>query len=120
VLSFPTTHFFESVMQFMDNNDFTVLLYYQYCDIEDPVAILQWQEKLCESLNLKGRIRISSEGLNGTLGGAQAEVEAYIQAFDQHPELSPSTIHWKVSKATTRSGARSETACNDASRCCLV
>lgn len=83
-------------------NDFTVLLYYQYCEIEDPVAISQWQENLCESLNLKGRIRVSSEGLNGTLGGTQTEVEAYILAFDQYPELSPSTIHWKVSKATTR------------------
>ena len=96
-------------MQFMDN-DFTVLLYYQYCDIEDPGAIVQWQENLCESLNLKGRIRVSSEGLNGTLGGSQAEVDEYIKAFDQYPELSPSTIHWKVSKATTRLEAGRESA----------
>ena len=88
-------------MEFLDD-DFTVLLYYQYCDIEDPPAIQQWQQDVCEAHDLKGRIRISPEGLNGTLGGTQANVEAYIRAFDEHPELVPSSIHWKVSKATTR------------------
>jgi UPF0176 protein len=88
-------------MEFLDA-DFTVLLYYQYCEIEDTAAILRWQEDVCTELNLKGRIRISPEGLNGTLGGTQAEVEAYIRSFDQYPELSPDTIHWKVSKATSR------------------
>lgn len=88
-------------MEFLDD-DFTVLLYYQYCLIEDPQAILKWQQQVCEDLNLKGRIRISPEGLNGTLGGTQAEVDAYIRSFDLYPELLPSTIHWKVSKATSR------------------
>mgnify|MGYP003387653476 CR=1 FL=1 len=88
-------------MEFLDE-DFTVLLYYQYCLIEDPVAIQKWQQEVCEALDLKGRIRISPEGLNGTLGGSQADVEAYILSFDLFPELEPASIHWKVSKATKR------------------
>ena len=88
-------------MEFLED-DFIVLLYYQYCEISDPTAILKWQLELCEALGLKGRIRISAEGLNGTLGGTQAEVDEYIRSFDQYPELNPSSIHWKVSKATSR------------------
>jgi UPF0176 protein len=89
-------------MEFLED-DFTVLLYYQYCPVEDPQAILQWQQEICEAHNLKGRIRISPEGLNGTLGGTQAAVEAYIASFEQYPELNPGSIHWKFSRATNRS-----------------
>lgn len=28
-------------MEFL-SDDFTVLLYYQYCEIKDPAAIVQW------------------------------------------------------------------------------
>lgn len=88
-------------MEFLED-DFTVLLYYQYCHIDDPGAIQRWQQEVCESHDLKGRIRISPEGINGTLGGTHASVEAYIRSFDEHPELNPEVIHWKRSKATTR------------------
>lgn len=62
--------------------DGTVLLFYVYCEIPDPTALVEQQRKLCTSLGLTGRIRISVEGINATLGGtiaACAQYEASLQ-----------------------------------------
>ena len=62
--------------------DGTVLLFYVYCDIPDPATLVEQQRKLCTSLGLTGRIRISVEGINATLGGtiaACAQYEASLQ-----------------------------------------
>ena len=88
-------------MEFLDD-DFTVLLFYQYCHIEDPAAICQWQEDMCQNLGLKGRVRVASEGINGTVAGCDSAIQEYITSFHQFPELRPESIHWKTSKATKR------------------
>lgn len=62
-----------------------ILLFYKYVDIDMPGAIIKWQRNLCESLNLKGRILIATEGINGTLGGTPEAIEAYKQAMNEHP-----------------------------------
>ena len=49
-------------------SDYAVLLYYHYIPIEKPEEICNWQQQLSTRLDLKGRIRVSPEGLNGTLG----------------------------------------------------
>lgn len=46
-----------------------VVLYYRFAPIADPEAMRLWQETLCQSLGLKGRIIFSKDGINGTLGG---------------------------------------------------
>jgi len=61
--------------------DYQILLYYKYVNIKDPEALMQSQRDLCESLNLKGRIIIASEGINGTLEGLVEDTEKYIQAM---------------------------------------
>ncbi len=54
-----------------------VLLYYKYVDIENPVTFRQEQYDLCLKLNLKGRILIAGEGINGTVCGEESEIEIY-------------------------------------------
>ncbi len=44
-----------------------ILLYYKYVHIENPEAETARQRELCERLNLKGRIIVASEGINGTV-----------------------------------------------------
>lgn len=34
----------------------TVLLYYCYCQVEDPDVICTWQKALCEKLHLTGKV----------------------------------------------------------------
>ncbi|CAG5988667.1 unnamed protein product [Menidia menidia] len=33
-----------------------VLLYYRYCQVEDPQAVCEWQKALCEKLHLTGKV----------------------------------------------------------------
>ncbi|XP_040273222.1 thiosulfate sulfurtransferase/rhodanese-like domain-containing protein 2 [Bufo bufo] len=62
-----------------------VLLYYCYCDISDPQWICDWQRTLCNLLHLTGKIRIASEGINGTVGGSKVSTKLYIDAMLSHP-----------------------------------
>ena len=51
-----------------------ILLYYVFTPLSDPEAIRLWQRDLCESLGLRGRILISKDGINGTVGGDRKSV----------------------------------------------
>ena len=48
---------------------YKILLYYKYVPLADPESIKQEQKALCQKLDLKGRILISDEGINGTVAG---------------------------------------------------
>jgi UPF0176 protein len=50
-------------------NNHQVLLYYKYVPITDPVTLMNEQRAFCLEHNLKGRIIIANEGINGTLEG---------------------------------------------------
>jgi len=56
-----------------------VILFYAFTPIADPEAIRLWQRDLCEALGLKGRILISDQGINGTLGGAMSALKRYVR-----------------------------------------
>ncbi len=61
------------------SDDFEVLLFYKYIKLDDPEAVRLWQKGLCEALNLKGRIIIAPEGINGTVEGLKKETRLYIR-----------------------------------------
>lgn len=60
---------------------YQVLLYYKYTTIENPEEFAKEHLAFCKSLNLKGRILVANEGINGTLSGTVADTEAYMQAL---------------------------------------
>lgn len=62
-----------------------VLLYYCYCEVGDPEELCAWQKALCQHLHLNGKVRIASEGINGTVGGIKAACTLYIEAMLSHP-----------------------------------
>lgn len=70
-----------------EQNSSEILLYYLYTDIQDPQKMFEEQKQLCESLNLKGRIIISTEGINGTVSGLSEDTQKYIDACALHPIL---------------------------------
>ena len=53
-----------------------ILLYYAFTPLADPDAVRLWQRDLAESLGLRGRILISKDGINGTLGGELRRAQA--------------------------------------------
>ncbi len=57
---------------------YPVILYYKYVAIAEPAAFAEEQRALCASLELKGRILIATEGINGTLAGPAAGIDAYM------------------------------------------
>jgi predicted sulfurtransferase len=63
----------------------TILLYYKYVTIPNPLEIQNWQKELCSRLGLTGRILLAHEGINGTVGGSDEATQAYIQAMNEHP-----------------------------------
>ena len=65
------------------NNPYEILLYYIYIDIQNPEELQTKQKILCEQLGLTGRIIISTEGLNGTVGGLKENTQKYVDACAQ-------------------------------------
>jgi UPF0176 protein len=58
---------------------YSVLLYYCYTQIDNPDEFRNEHHALCIELNLRGRIIIAKEGLNGTVSGLKEDCEKYMQ-----------------------------------------
>jgi len=71
-----------------------VILYYTFTPLPDPAAIKVWQKTLCQSLNLKGRIIISPQGINGTLGGDINDLKKYIRQTRSYEGLAKMKFKW--------------------------
>src|SRR5690606_27001253 len=65
-----------------------VLLYYYYGHLDDAAEFTERQRELCQRLNLKGRIIIAPEGINGTLEGTTEETEAYVRELMADPRFA--------------------------------
>ncbi|MGJ8694899.1 MAG: rhodanese-related sulfurtransferase [Verrucomicrobiaceae bacterium] len=73
---------------------YEVLLYYKYCTIADPDGYADEHRQLCQRLNLKGRILIAKEGINGTVSGLVGDTEEYRRVLDADPVMAG--IAWKI------------------------
>lgn len=71
-----------------------ILLYYKFTPIGDPEAVKLWQKTLTDSLNLRGRILVSRQGLNGTVGGEMDDLKAYIKATKEYPGFKDIMFKW--------------------------
>ncbi len=67
---------------------YNVLLYYCYTQIEDPEQFRQEHHLLCLELNLRGRIIVAHEGLNGTVSGLPEDCEKYMQYVRSDPRFA--------------------------------
>lgn len=77
--------------------DYRVLLYYQYVPIEDGETFAQKHLADCKELDLKGRILVADEGINGTVSGTIEQTNAYMELMKNDPRFS-STI-FKIDEA---------------------
>lgn len=58
---------------------FKVILFYEYVTINEPQVLMDQQKKLCQKLDLKGRMIIATEGINATLEGVEENIQKYIE-----------------------------------------
>jgi len=73
-----------------------ILLYYMYVSILDTETFRKWQLELCKNLNLKGRIIVATEGINGTVEGTVGNTKAYMKEMKLDARFKD--IHWKTSE----------------------
>lgn len=71
-----------------------ILLYYKFTPLVDPEAVKLWQKTLCDSLSLQGRILISQQGINGTVGGDIDSLKQYIKATKLLPGFKDIVFKW--------------------------
>lgn len=79
-------------------DDYTILLFYKYVEIDNPEKLRDDQRALCERLNLKGRIITAKEGINVTLEGTTENTEKYLEEYFKDPRFAGT--HIKRSKGT--------------------
>jgi UPF0176 protein len=61
----------------MNSSESTIILFYLYTHITDPENLREREKSVCEVLDLKGRLLIASEGVNGTLEGTPENIAKY-------------------------------------------
>jgi UPF0176 protein len=71
-----------------------ILLYYKFTPIADPQSVMLWQKTLTDSLNLRGRILVSMQGLNGTVGGEMDDLKKYIKETKKLAGFSDIIFKW--------------------------
>ena len=76
---------------------YQVLLYYCYTPLENPEQFRDKHHRLCLALDLRGRIIVAGEGLNGTVSGTEANCAAYMAAVKADPRFD--TLEFKIEEA---------------------
>lgn len=82
-----------------------ILLYYVFTPLADPDAVRLWQRDLAESLNLRGRILLSKDGLNGTIGGELGAVKKYLRKTREYPAFKNLDVKWSEGTGLDANGA---------------
>jgi UPF0176 protein len=67
---------------------YAVLLYYCYSKIEDPEAFREEHHLFCLENNIKGRIIVAPEGLNGTVSGSVEDCQKYMDHIKADPRFA--------------------------------
>lgn len=68
-----------------DREQYGVLLYYNYAEIPDLNNLLTFYHSNCSSLNLRGRVRLSSHGVNVTVSNhIYYSLSFFISSFDSY------------------------------------
>lgn len=71
-----------------------VLLYYKFTPVKEPELLRLWQRTLCERLNLRGRILVSVQGINGTVGGDIEDLKQYVRETKQYAGFKGTVFKW--------------------------
>lgn len=75
-------------------SDFAILLFYKYVDIDNPAELMEAIRTYATERNMKGRVILANEGINGTLEGtveAAAQFAAWIKADSRFADMHVKT-----------------------------
>ncbi len=77
---------------------YKIILYYKYVTITNAQSFADAQKELCKKLELKGRIIIANEGINGTLEGTPENIDQYVSELLKDTHFN--NTHIKTSEGT--------------------
>jgi UPF0176 protein len=69
-------------------NKYYILLYYCYTPIDNPETFREGHHHFCISLDLRGRIIVAEEGINGTVSGLIENCKKYMDTLKADPRFS--------------------------------
>lgn len=72
----------------MINATFVNISAYKFVGIADPAAVKDDLLPLCRSLELKGTILVSAEGINMFVAGTRECIDAYLKHLERYPDFS--------------------------------
>ena len=79
------------------NETFVNISAYKFVPIADPVAVKADLLPLCRSLELKGTILVSLEGINMFLAGTRAAIDSYLNHLTIYPDFNDLPIKESLS-----------------------
>jgi UPF0176 protein len=83
---------------------FTVAALYHFTRFDDPDALRAPLRDLCEERDVRGSLLIAAEGINGTIAGPRAGIDAVLAHIRALPGCAD--LEWKESTATEAPFAR--------------
>lgn len=81
-----------------------ILLFYRFVPLADPETMRLWQRELCESLGLRGRLLLSKDGINGTLGGEMTALKRYVRRTREHSAFHGLEVKWSEGSGLDEDG----------------
>lgn len=71
---------------------YQVISFYCFTPIEDPALFREAQHLYCLKKNLRGRVKIAPEGINGKLSGLKQDCQAYLQDLMADPRFASTDV----------------------------
>jgi len=109
--------------------NYRVLLFYKYVEVEDPEKFKEEHLDWCLNNNIKGRIFIAFEGINGTVSGLYQDIEKYkanLRSFkifediifkeDEADEIAFKKMYVRVKKEIVNSNLKNTSLANGGKR----
>lgn len=81
-----------------------IILFYIFTPLADPAAVRLWQRDLAELLKLRGRVLISKDGINATLGGEIRAIKRYLHKTKEFPAFRNLDVKWSAGSGLNEQG----------------
>lgn len=71
-----------------------IVLFYVFTPLADPEAVRLWQHALAQKNSLTGRVIVSHQGINATLGGDVWDLKQYVKTTRSYAPFRDADIKW--------------------------
>ena len=71
-----------------------IVLFYVFTPLADPEAVKLWQLNLAQRAGVTGRIIVSEQGINATVGGDIQDVKTYVRGLKEYAPLKHADVKW--------------------------